>query len=348
MQQAISPSATALAQQTPRRIRTAWFILLGILLLALIGALLAGTFSSSLAEIGQVIFARLMGEPLSGSLDTIIWQVRIPRILAALLLGTSLAAAGAVFQALLRNPLVSPDILGVSAGSGLGAVIAMLLGLSLFWLQALAFLGGLAAVALVYSIANLLRQRDPILMLVLAGIAIGTVLGAGISVVKVLADPYDQLPGITYWLLGGLNGVSMADLSWSAPLIAASLVLVYMLRWHINVLSFDDEQAAALGVNVDRSRWWLIAAATLMTACAVSFSGIVGWVGLLVPHIARLWVGPNMSRLLPFSIVLGASFVLLTDTLARSASQLELPLGVLTALIGGPFFLFVLVRSNRL
>lgn len=346
MQQAISP-AISLAQQTPKRIRIAWLLLLGILLMAVMGALLAGSFSVSFAEIGHVIYVRLAGMPQSGTLDTIIWQVRIPRIFAALLLGTSLAAAGAVFQALLRNPLVSPDILGVSAGSGLGAVIAMLLGLSLFWLQVLAFLGGLAAVFLVYSIASLLRQRDPILMLVLAGIAIGTMLGAGISVVKVIADPYDQLPGITYWLLGGLNGVSMAELSWAAPLILAALTLVYLLRWHINVLSFDDEQASALGINVARSRWWLIAAATLMTACAVSFSGIVGWVGLLVPHIARLWVGPNMSRLLPFSMVLGASFVLLTDTLARSVSELELPLGVLTALLGGPFFLFVLLRSNR-
>lgn len=331
-----------------KRAYRAWLILLGLLCSAVIGALLAGTFSISLVDIAQVIYARLQGNSAPQPIDSIVWQVRLPRVLAALLLGASLSAAGAVFQALLRNPLVSPDILGVSAGAGLGAVVAMLLGMSLFWLQALAFVGGIVAVALVYGLVSLLHQRDSVLMLVLAGIAIGTVLGAGISIVKVVADPYDQLPGITYWLLGGLNGVSMADLAWALPLISAALLLVYLLRWHINVLSFDDEQAAALGVNVQRSRWWLIAAATLMTACAVSFSGIVGWVGLLVPHVARLWIGPNMTRLLPFSAVLGATFVLLTDTLARSMTQMELPLGVLTALLGGPFFLFVLVRSNRL
>lgn len=322
-------------------------LLLGALVLSMLFSLTAGSYSISASQIWQALVAGPGNQSAASNIDVIIWQVRMPRTLGALLLGAALAAAGAVFQSLLRNPLVSPDILGVSAGSGLGAISAMLLGLSLFWLQISAFVGGLLAVALVYLLAGLLRQRDPVLMLVLAGIAVGTVLGACISLLKVLADPYDQLPAITYWLLGGLNSVSLAELAWAAPTILLPLALVYAMRWRLNLLSLPDEQVTAMGVSVHASRWLLIAAATLLTASAVSFAGIVGWVGLLIPHAARLLTGANLQRLLPVSILMGACFVLLTDSLARSLSSFELPLGVLTALVGGPFFILLLIRSNR-
>jgi iron complex transport system permease protein len=196
-------------------------------------------------------------------------------------------------------------------------------------------------------VAALVRRHDPVLVLVLAGVAVGALLGAGISLIKLLADPATQLPSITFWLLGGLNAVTPADLAATAPALLAGLLPMALLRWRINLLALPDEEAQALGVAVVRLRLVLVAAATLATAAAVSLAGIVGWVGLVVPHVARLLVGPQFSRLLPAALLLGGGFVVAADTLARTAAPIELPLGLLTALVGAPFFLFVLARSGR-
>ena len=322
-----------------------------VLAVALLGALLlgllVGKFPLSVAELWQVLWARLNGEPLLGSADTVIWQLRLPRILAAILVGASLAVAGAAYQGMFRNPLVSPDILGVSAGAGLGAICAIFFNLPMYMVQLFAFVGGLFAVAAVYALASLVRRHDPVLVLVLAGIALGALLGAGISLLKILADPYTQLPTITFWLLGGLHSVNLSDLSYSAPLMLLGLTPLVLLRWRMNLLSLSDDEASALGVNLVRTRLLLIFSATLMTASAVSFTGIIGWVGLVIPHIARLLVGPHFSRLLPVSLLLGATFLLLTDTLARNIAGIELPLGILTALVGAPFFMYLLARGGR-
>lgn len=317
--------------------------LLGALLLAL----LVGKFPLSLTELWQVFWARLSGEPLLGSADTVIWQLRLPRIIAAILVGASLAVAGAAYQGMFRNPLVSPDILGVSAGAGLGAICAIFFNLPMYMVQLFAFAGGLFAVAAVYALASLVRRHDPVLVLVLAGIALGALLGAGISLLKILSDPYTQLPTITFWLLGGLHSVNLSDLTYSAPLMLLGLTPLVLLRWRMNLLSLSDDEASALGVNLIRTRLLLIFSATLMTASAVSFTGIIGWVGLVIPHIARLLVGPHFSRLLPVSLLLGATFLLLTDTLARNIAGIELPLGILTALVGAPFFMYLLARGGR-
>ena len=322
-----------------------------VLAVALLGALLlgllVGKFPLSVAELWQVLCARLSGEPLLGSADTVIWQLRLPRILAAILVGASLAVAGAAYQGMFRNPLVSPDILGVSAGAGLGAICAIFFNLPMYMVQLFAFAGGLFAVAAVYALASLVRRHDPVLVLVLAGIALGALLGAGISLLKILADPYTQLPTITFWLLGGLHSVNLSDLAYSAPLMLLGLTPLVLLRWRMNLLSLSDDEASALGVNLVRTRLLLIFSATLMTASAVSFTGIIGWVGLVIPHIARLLVGPHFSRLLPVSLLLGATFLLLTDTLARNIAGIELPLGILTALVGAPFFMYLLARGGR-
>lgn len=172
-------------------------------------------------------------------------------------------------------------------------------------------------------------------------------MGAGISLLKILADPYTQLPTITFWLLGGLHSVNLSDLAYSAPLMLLGLTPLVLLRWRMNLLSLSDDEAAALGVNLTRTRLLLIVAATLMTASAVSFTGIIGWVGLVIPHVARLLVGPHFSRLLPVALLLGATFLLLTDTLARNIAGIELPLGILTALVGVPFFMYLLARGGR-
>jgi len=213
--------------------------------------------------------------------------------------------------------------------------------------QLLAFAGGLAAVAIVYVISLAVRRHDAVLVLVLAGVAVGTLLGAGISLLKILADPYTQLPSITFWLLGGLNTVTRADIPFIVPCLVIGLIPMVMMRWRVNLLSLSDEEAQSLGVNTGRTRVVFIVAATLMTSGAVAFTGIIGWVGLVIPHIARILVGPDFSRLLPASVLLGAVFLIFTDTLARSLIGIELPLGILTALVGAPFFLMLLVRGSR-
>lgn len=245
-----------------------------------------------------------------------------------------------------RNPLVSPDILGVSAGAGLGAMVGIYVGLPLGGVQGLAFAGGLLAVLLVLGIAALVRRHDPVLVLVLAGVAVGALLGAGIALIKTVADPMTQLPSITFWLMGGLNSITTQDLQVTGPVILAGLVPMLLLRWRVDLLSLPDEEALALGVNVWRLRVMLVAAATLATAAAVSVAGIIGWVGLVVPHMARMIVGPAFSRLLPASLLLGSGFLVVADTLARTAASIELPLGILTALVGAPFFLFLLARGG--
>ncbi|MFA5520554.1 MAG: iron ABC transporter permease [Castellaniella sp.] len=325
-----------------------WGFLLFLLLLALWLALAVGQYPISAGELLSVLLhgSRAMTEG-DAALATVVWQLRLPRLLAAVVVGASLAAAGAAYQGMFRNPLVSPDILGVSAGAGLGAVLGLLLGWPPALIQAMALAGGLLAVGLVVLVASLVRRHDAVLVLVLSGVAVGTFLGAIISVIKILADPYTQLASITFWLLGGLSTVRLADLLPILPLALAGLLILFLLRWRIDFLSLADDEARALGLDIRRLRGWLILAATLMTASAVSFTGIIGWVGLVVPHMARLLVGPRFVRLLPASMVLGASFLLLIDTLARSSAGMELPLGVLTALLGAPFFLYLLARGRE-
>ena len=296
-----------------------------------------------------MLWSKLTGTPhgLPVSVDTVVFNVRGPRIAAAILVGAALAAAGSAYQGLFRNPLVSPDILGVSTGAALGAVVGIYLSLGVVAIQTLAFVAGLGAVAVVYGIGTALRRHDPVLVLVLAGIVIGTLLGSCVSLLKYLADPYNQLPAITFWLLGSLASVTPADVRAIVPGVLLGVVPLVLLRWRMNVMTLGEDEARALGVDTHRLRLAVVAAATLMTAAVVSISGVVGWIGLLVPHLARFLVGPDFRRLLPASILLGAGYLLGVDTLARTAARIEIPLGVLTAFIGAPFFIWVLAASRR-
>lgn len=328
-----------------RGISWGWYGGLGLLLgaAALLGLTL-GQYPLSINEVVQSLWSTGAEQTAA---DVVVWNLRLPRLFAAIMVGAALAAAGATYQAMFRNPLVSPDILGVSAGAGLGAVLGLYLSLPLAGIQLLAFAGGLMAVGLVYMISLSSRRYDPVLILVLAGVAISTLLGAGISLLKILSDPYTQLPSITFWLLGGLNLVSHQELLHALPFMILGLIPLVLLRWRINLLSLSELEAQALGINPARLRLVLIVCATLMTAAAVSFTGIIGWVGLVIPHMARLVVGPEFSRLLPTSLLMGAIFLVLTDNLARNVAYMELPLGVVTALIGAPFFLYLLLRGAR-
>lgn len=290
------------------------------------------------------VLAGLGGDQAAGH---VLIDIRLPRILAALLVGAALAAAGAAYQSLFRNPLVSPDILGVSTGAGLGAVLGILLGLPVFMIQLLGFAGGLATAFCVAALAHALRGGGDTLVLVLAGIVVGALAGAAIALVKVLADPYEQLPAITFWLLGSLSGIQRGDALATLPAVLVGLLPLVLLRWRIGVLAMGEDEARALGIDVRRLRLVVIASATLITAAVVAISGVIGWVGLMMPHVARLVAGPRFDRLLPAAILLGASFMVAVDTLARSAARIEIPLGVLTALIGGPIFVWLLARDRR-
>jgi len=274
-------------------------------------------------------------------------QVRGPRVLAALAVGAALAGAGAAYQNLFKNPLVSPDILGVSAGCALGAGLAILFGLSIVAIQGLAFAGGIAAVALVLGVGTWVRGRDPILTLILTGVVVGSLFGAGIALVKYLADPYNQLPAITFWLLGSFAGALPKDLAVALPVMLAGLVPLVLLRWRIDLLALSEDEARSLGLDVARLRIAVIGCATLVTASAVSVAGVIGWVGLVIPHAARLMVGAGFARVLPLSLALGAAFMLAVDTLCRTVSATEIPPGVATAFVGTPVFIVLLAATFR-
>ncbi len=311
-------------------------------------ALALGRYPVSVGQLATLALDKLGGaRPLAPMIATVVLDIRGPRVLSAVLVGASLAAAGAAFQGMFRNPLVSPDILGVSSGAALGAVLAIFLSLGAVAVQAFAFAGGLAAVALVYWIGSRLRGHDPLLALVLTGVVIGTLLGSAIALLTDLADPYNQLPAITFWLLGSLASIAPRDLAVAAPLALLGLVPKLLQRWRMNLLALPDDEARALGVDTRRLRAVVVAAATLMTAASVAIGGIIGWVGLLVPHAARLVVGPDFGRLLPLAMLIGAAFLLAVDTLCRTVAPIEVPPGVLTALVGTPFFLWLFAASRR-
>jgi len=317
-------------------------VLAGALALLALAALMIGPYQLSP---GQVLGA-LIGAG-NAQAEIVVWNVRLPRVAAALLVGAALAAAGASYQALFRNPLVSPDILGVSAGAGLGAVLGIFLSLPVVGIQLAAFAGGMGAVALVLVVAGAVRHGDRTLILVLTGVVIGALAGAATSLVKVLADPYDQLPAITFWLLGSLAAVTPEDVAPAIAPVTLGLAVLGLLRWRINVLGMGDEEARALGVEAGRLRLWTITAATLITASVTAVAGVIGWVGLVIPHIGRMLVGPGFGRLLPVSAAIGAGYLLIVDTLARTIAATEVPLGILTAVIGAPFFVWLLARGRR-
>ena len=322
---------------------------LAVLVAGLLVAFTVGRFPVTLVDLVDLVAAKLTGRAshVPEAVSNVIWQIRAPRVLVATLIGAALAVAGTAFQGLFRNPLVSPDLLGASSGAALGAVLGIYFSLGVFAIQAFAFIGGLMAVAAVYLIGSAIRARDPVLVLVLTGVVIGALLGSMIGLVKYIADPYNQLPAMTFWLLGSLAATNAADLvPLFGPVALGTLILV-ALRWRMNVMSLPDEEARALGLPTGTLRVAIVAAATLVTSASVATTGIVGWVGLVVPHIARTLVGPDFARLIPAAALLGGGFLLLIDTLARSATAVEIPLGILTALVGTPFFIWLLASVSK-
>ncbi|HEY4139238.1 MAG TPA: iron ABC transporter permease [Casimicrobiaceae bacterium] len=332
---------------------TAWrtsIVLAGasaVLLLLVVVALASGQYPIAPGEIARIVGRRLMGGEGTSTADAVVWQIRMPRVAVAALVGAALAAAGTAYQHLFRNPLVAPDTLGVSSGAALGAVLGIFLGAGFIAIELAAFAGGLAAVAVVMLIASRLTAHEPLVTLILTGVVVASLLGAAISLIKYLADPYNQLPAITFWLMGSFAAASTHEFWSLLPAVVVALAVLFALAWRINLLALPDDEARALGVHTTMLRAVVIAAATLATAASVAVAGIIGWIGLVVPHMARLLVGPEFSRLLPVAAIFGAAFLLAIDTIARTIAPIEVPPGILTAVVGTPVFIALLARSRR-
>jgi len=281
---------------------------------------------------------------VSSTITTIVFEIRLPRIIAALVVGAALAMAGAAFQSIFKNPLVSSDLLGVSNGAGFGAALAIILSGSNVVVQIFAFIFGLISVSVTYLISRAYKAGG-ILILVLSGVAISAFFNSLISAIKFVADPDDKLPEVVYWLMGSLASVTMDKLVMILIPIIIGFAILLLLRWHMNLLAMGDEEAQSLGLNPSRVRLLIIAGCTLLTSAAVSVSGVIGWIGLVIPHMTRMIVGPDNRILIPASLSLGASFLLLIDNISRAVISIEIPIGILTAIIGVPIFLYLLKKG---
>ena len=277
---------------------------------------------------------------------TIFWSIRLPRILSALFIGASLSVAGSTYQGMFRNPLVSPDILGVSSGASLGAAFAILNGASNWIVQLSAFAGGVIAVAASYLISRK-SAHSHTLSLVLTGTMIMSLCNAGVTMIKYIADPNDVLQQITFWLMGSLTKTTMDAFTWSVIPMLIGLILIFVFRWQINLLTLDEEEAKSLGINIRKYRLIFISASTLLSAAAVCLGGLIGWVGLMIPHLARAIVGVDYSRLIPASAMLGGGYLILVDDIARSILSMELPPGVVTSIMGAPFFIYLIIKRKE-
>lgn len=295
----------------------------------------------------QVLLAKALPIPVnwSDTVETVVFNVRLPRIILAMAVGAGLSVSGAAFQGMFQNPLVSPDILGVTAGAGFGAALGILVFGNAVAIQASALTFGVLAVALAYVISRVYRST-PTLMLVLSGVVVGSIFSALISLAKYVADPYEKLPAIVFWLMGSLGSASVGDVITAGPPIVLGIVGLLLVRWRINILSMGDEEARSLGVRTELLKGIIVFCATLVTASAVSVCGIIGWVGLVIPHVGRMIVGPDHRVLLPACLSLGASYLLLIDDLARTATSAEIPLGILTSIVGAPFFAYLLRKTR--
>lgn len=316
-------------------------------LVVLLASLCLGRYPVNPQTVVRVLISRLVpiNRTWDTTVETVVWQVRLPRLLAAALVGSALASGGAVFQGLFHNPLVSPYVLGVSSGAGFGAAVAILLGAGAAATQASAFATGALAVSLTWLVAYSGRDRSHV-TLVLAGFVIGSLFSSLVAGAQYVADPSTKLPQIVFWLMGSLASVQWSDLLRATVVIVPCLGAVILLRWKLNVLSMGDDEARSLGENPGVMRLILIGLTTAMTAVSVAISGVIGWVGLVVPHLARGIVGPDARRMVPASIALGAIYMMLIDDVARTLTRAEIPLGILTGIVGAPVFVLLLRRSR--
>ncbi|MDO4492303.1 MAG: iron ABC transporter permease [Clostridia bacterium] len=335
-----------------RRARRALWVLSALLVAAFVVSFALGRYAVSVKEVLTVLgdsFLSLFGkEPspvVEANVRTVVMNIRLPRILTACAVGAALSAAGATFQSVFRNPMASPDILGASGGACFGAALAILLNMPKAGVTGFAFVASLASVALVYLIGTAARGNR-LLTIILAGIMVNSLFSAGTSYIKLVADPNNQLPAITYWMMGSLSGVRKSDLLFALLPMALGLIPLVLLMWRVNYLTLPEDEARTMGIRTERLRLVTVLSATLLIAASVSVSGMIGWVGLVVPHLSRKLAGNDFRGLLPVSCVFGALFLLITDDISRNLLTTEIPIGILTAFIGAPFFLYLMTRKE--
>ena len=332
--------------QSGRSRRIIWlllFMLIGIYLLSFT----LGRLSVPIGQVLRILLSRLVNIPKmwDDAMESAVLRVRLPRITMAAFVGCCLSAAGASYQGVFQNPMASPDILGASNGAAFGAALAILLGAGAAMTSGFAFLFSIVTVSLAFVIARKARGQ-PITNLILAGIMLGSLMTAATSYLKLVADPNEQLPKITYWLMGSLNGIKLRQLYAVLPMLAG-LIPLLLVRWRINLLALGDDEAHTMGINVNRLRLLIVICATLITASSVSVSGMIGWVGLVIPHFSRKLVGSNYRYLMPASMMAGAAFLIVVDDVSRNLLTTEIPIGILTAFIGAPFFIYLLCRREK-
>ena len=322
-----------------------YLLLIALPIVLFFASFMLGRYPVAPIDVVKTILSPIFPQlAVSPEINSIVFTIRLPRIIAALLVGAALSVAGASFQGIFKNPLVSPDLLGVSMGAGFGAAIAILANAGNALIQLSAFIFGIISVSITYGISKAYKAGG-ILLLVLSGTAVSAFFNALISGAKFMADPYDKLPQITYWLMGSLSAVNFDKLAMIIIPMLIGMIVILVLRWHLNLLAMGDEEAQSLGLDAGKLRLIIIVACTLVTSAAVSISGIIGWVGLVVPHMTRIIVGPDHKILLPASISIGASFLLLIDNISRTFISIEIPIGILTAIVGVPLFLYLLRRG---
>jgi iron complex transport system permease protein len=325
-------------------------VLILFLIWIMLYSLTIGRFNISNGELIKTITAKIMNNTTKDleQFDTIIFKVRFPRVLAAMFIGGALSISGAAYQSMFKNPMVSPDILGVSSGAGFGAALGILLSANDWQIQVFAFIFGLIAVMMTCSISALVGKfGNKIIVLILTGMVIRTVFQSFISIAKYLADPEDDLPAITFWLMGSLSSVTLKDAMMIAIPIALGIIPILWYRWKLNVMAFGDEEASAMGIDTIKLRRVMIVSSTVITSVSISVCGMIGWVGLIIPHFARMLVGPNNKVLIPTSLLLGAIYLLMMDDIARNLMSVEIPISILTSIIGAPFFVLLLIRTRR-
>lgn len=322
-----------------------WITVLAVLLITFFVSLFVGRYIISPYEVSGILLDGLRGEAGDGMEYSVVWNLRLPRTLLNCFVGAGLAVAGGAFQGIFRNPLVSPDVLGVSSGAAFGAALGILLSGMNHLATVMALLFGIASVFMTYTLSKL-RGESSTLSLVLSGMIISAVFSALISLIKYVADPYDKLPAITYWLMGSFASASYSNLQMAGIPIFLGTVVLLLLRWRINILSLGDEDAYSLGVNPVKTRRVIIIMATLITASCVTVTGVIGWGGLVIPHICRMLIGVDHMKLLPVSCVVGAAFMIIVDLIARTVTAAEIPIGILTALVGAPFFALLFKRAK--
>ena len=323
--------------------------LIFFLVLLILVSLMLGRYSIAFKDIIEVILNK--GENVDEMLvmEKIVFNVRLPRIFTAIFVGAALSISGAAYQSIFKNPMVSPDLLGVTSGAGFGAAIAILLRLSYWQVQLFAFAFGIIGVLITFTISNVVTRDtgDKTVVLILSGMVIGSLFKSFISVTKYLADPNDSLQEITFWLMGSISGVDMNDFVKIAIPVVIGIVPILILRCKLNAMTFGEDEARALGIETEKVRIIIIISSTIITAASISICGIIGWVGLIIPHIARMIVGSNNNYLIPSSLIIGGIYMLIVDNISRTVFPVEIPIGILTAIIGTPFFLYLLVKTRR-